>query len=157
METNAFDEALNPPARVDVRDRVDGRPALTSRLRRIVFSFAEALFANRQGPPPRERLEWAVDELGDFMSHAGARARFVLRLSFMTVGYMAPLLVARIGPLDRLPLDCRIRALERLEKSPFGLALLAAKAIVCVLYYEHPSVARSIGHHGSCLLPENRT
>jgi len=42
--------------------------------------------------------------------------------------------------------DLRARALERMERSPLSLALFGAKALVSIVYYEHPDPARSIGY-----------
>lgn len=90
-------------------------------------------------------------ELDDFLVHAGARTRTLLRLSLLAVSILAPLMIFALGPLRSLSLERRTAALERFEASAVALPLFALKAIFCVLYYEHPEAAREIGFDGACL------
>ncbi|MFO0547649.1 MAG: hypothetical protein U0271_04625 [Polyangiaceae bacterium] len=108
-------------------------------------AFAEALFSTDDGPPPSERLDWLMVELADFIEQAGARTEFIMRAGLGVATWAAPPLVGNAPPLARVPVEARARALERLERSPFGLPLLAVKAILCILYYEHPDVLREAG------------
>ncbi|HMJ09893.1 MAG TPA: hypothetical protein VK524_00735, partial [Polyangiaceae bacterium] len=87
----------------------------------------------------------------DFLARAGTRTRFLIRLSAGLVNLLAPWVIFRIGPLRRLPLPDRIRALSRLEQSGFNAPLLAIKALLSLLYYEHPEAAREVGFDGECL------
>jgi hypothetical protein len=114
-------------------------------------ALAEAIFSTTSGPPPRDRLDWLMRELDDFLGRSGVRTRTVLRLSIFVVSWLAPLLTFRVRPLRALALPARIDALERLERSRAALPLLATKAILSVLYYEHPDAAREIGFDGACL------
>ena len=114
-------------------------------------ALAEAIFSTESGAPPAERLDWLMRELDDFLGHAGPRARALLRLSFFAVAWLAPLLTLRFRPLRSLPLPARIDAVERLERSQVAMPLLATKAILSVLYYEHPDAAREIGFDGACI------
>ncbi len=107
--------------------------------------FAEALFAGPQGPPPSERLDWLMAELEDFTAQAGAQARLLLRGGLMAASWLAPPLVGKVPPLARLSISDRCHALEKLERTPAGLPLLAVKAMLCILYYEHPDVLRETG------------
>jgi len=68
----------------------------------------------------------------------------VFRLCLFLVTTLGPLLSLRIGFASR-PLEERTRLLERVEKSPLSTALLGLKAVLCMLYFEHPDAARSIG------------
>ena len=138
--------------RVEVDDRVIGRDGLTRRMRLATYAVAETLFTTADGPPPRERLEWLVDDMDDFFAQAGARARFVYRICLLAISVLAPLMVWRLPPFRRLRPDTRTRALERMEASAFGLAVFGAKAALCILYYEHPDAARFIGFDASCLV-----
>jgi hypothetical protein len=108
-------------------------------------SFAEALFSTERGAPPRERLDRLMADLEDFISQAGPRSELVLRLGLGMAMWAAPPLVGRRPPMTRLPVVERARALEALEHSPVGLPLLAAKAILSILYYEDPEVLREAG------------
>ena len=114
------------------------------------FAVAQALFSTEQGPPPEERLRWLTTELRDFLSHIGARARIIYRLSLFLVVWLAPFWGWRLPPLRWLSVERRIRILNRFERSLFGAPLLAVKAILCILYYEHPEAAKAIGFDGKC-------
>jgi hypothetical protein len=126
----------------DARAKVSGLSPRTLRAARAV---AEALFSTHAGPPPAERLEYLTRDLADFYGHVTLRARLVFRACIATVSWIAPLLIGELKPLGRLPVPDRVRALERLEASPLSLALLGAKAILSLVYYEHPDAAREIG------------
>jgi hypothetical protein len=124
----------------------------TPRMLATTSALAEALFAADEGAPPAARMRWLCDELADFLERSGAKARLFFRLSLLAVSILAPLMIRRLVPLRALPLAERTRALARLEESAVALPFFAVKAILCILYYEHPEVAREIGY-GSCLLP----
>ena len=112
---------------------------------------AEAIFFGPGGPPPAERLQWLVAEADDFLARAGARTRLLIRLSAWLVNRFAPWAIFRFRSLRRLPLDDRVAALTRLEQSPWSAPLLAIKALLSLLYYEHPEAAREVGFDGQCL------
>lgn len=139
--------------RVPVEDRVVGGEGLPRRMRLATHAFAETLFTTVDGPPPQERLDWLVDDLDDFFTQAGTRARFAYRLCLWAVSVFAPLMILRLPPFRRLSREKRTHALERMERSFLGLAVFGAKAVVCLVYYEHPDAGRFIGYDGSCLLP----
>jgi hypothetical protein len=111
---------------------------------------AEAIFLRADGPAPAERLDWLVLELEDFLARSGTQTRVVYRLSLFVVSLLAPLSIGRLRSLGSLPLGERVRALGSLEDR-FGPPVLAVKALLCVLYYEHPDAAREVGFDGSCL------
>lgn len=136
---------------VTVADRVTGGSGLTRRMRLATHAVAEALFTTEDGPPPRERLEWLVDDLDRFFVQAGKRARFMYRLCLLAISVLAPLLILHLPPFRKLPRKQRAEALERMEASWIGLAVFGAKAPLCIIYYEHPDAARFIGYDASCL------
>ena len=139
-------------ARTPVEDAVTGRPGLTPRMRRATIALSEALFHTDAGPPPAERTAWLADELDDFLSRAGPRARLVYRLCLLAVSVLAPLRIGRLPPFRRLDAATRTRALARMERSAaLGLAVLGAKTLLAILYYEHPDAAREIGFDGACM------
>ena len=70
----------------------------------------------------------------------------------LLVSRLAPLFIGRVVTLGALSLPDRIRALTRLEER-FGEPLLAVKAMLCLVYYEHPDAAREVGFDGQCLIP----
>jgi len=126
-----------------------GAAALAS-WQRDLMAIAEALFCREQGPPPATRLVWLADEMADFLMRSGLRTRLVLRGSVAAIARAAPPLVGSVRPFRALPLESRIKALERLEKSPLGLACFAVKALSCIIWYEHPDSAEEIGFDGAC-------
>ena len=141
---------MEAPALVVVDDCVHGRPGLTPRMRLATHALAEALFTTDEGPPPEDRLAWLVDDLDDFLSRAGPRARLVYRLCLLAIAIIAPIMIGRLPPYRALSREQRARSLERMERSALGLAVFGAKAMLCILYYEHPGAARAIGHDGMC-------
>ena len=121
------------------------------RTRRSIRAVAEALFSGAAGPPPAERLDWAVAEVLDLLRHAGARSRLLFQLCLLLVSWLAPLWIFRLPPLRRLSTADRIRALGRLEDSPACASLvLACKAVLCMVYYEEEAAARAIAAYEPC-------
>ncbi len=122
-------------------------PALIRRSRVI----AEAVFTTDAGPPPPERLDWLALDLEDYFARSGALTRFIFGLAVLAVWLLAPLVVFRLTSLARMSLGERIFALTSLESGRAGGAILAVKALLCVMYYEHPEAAEQIGFDGLCL------
>jgi hypothetical protein len=117
----------------------------------VLRSIAEATFFGAAGPPPAERLAWLIEEADDFLERAGTRTRLLIRLSLWLVSWLSPWAIFRLGPLRRLELDERVAALARLERSALSAPLLAVKALLSLLYYEHPDASREVGFDGQCL------
>ncbi len=112
---------------------------------------AEALFSTASGPPGAERIDWLLLEIEDFLARAGPRTRLVLGLAVFAVNVLAPLSVLRLAPLRRLPLAERVHALRSLENSRLAAPLFAVKALLSLIYYEHPDAAREVGFDGECM------
>lgn len=133
------------------------KATLSPNAQRHVRAFAEALFAREEDEaglplaPPRERMDWFVADIDDFVHHLNLRARLLFLLCIYAVSLLAPLLSGRFGTLAGLPLAARIDALESFEKTPAALALFAARAVVSLVYYEHPDAAREIHWDKQCL------
>ncbi len=132
--------------------RPDGAPIAARVTVRRAIAIAEAVFARDGALPPVERLEWLALELEDFLARAGARSRFFLSLMIGLVSFLSPVFIGRGPGVMRLALCDRIRALTTLERR-FGEPLIAVKALLCLLYYEHPDAARGVGFDGKCRLP----
>ncbi|MDW8361855.1 MAG: hypothetical protein RMK74_05610 [Myxococcales bacterium] len=145
-------ESTAEPQRVRIRDAVAPGPGLGARARAALRALAEALLWDGTAPPSDAWMRWIVDELDDFARRAGTRARIGLRLLLFVVGVAAPACVGRLPPLRALPLSDRVRALERFDRTPLGLALYGLKALICLVAYEYPEAARRTGHDGRCLL-----
>lgn len=110
-----------------------------------MVAIAEALFSTDERPCPPERLAWVERELADLMSRAAPRGRFTFQLGAFAVSVVAPILVGRFPPFTKLTLPLRIEALRRLESRPLGVALIALKAVLCMIYFEHPDAAAEVG------------
>ena len=123
-------------------------PELQGSAQRALFPIAEALFTTTAGPPPAARLHWLCLEMRDFLSRAGGRARLLFRLALFLATWIAPLWILRLPPLGLLNREQRIDALNRLEASTLGPPLFALKAIVSLVYYEHPEAAAELGFDG---------
>jgi choline dehydrogenase-like flavoprotein len=128
----------------------DGKPIVARATVRAAVAIAEALFARMGRPPAADRLAWIEREIEDFLARSGVRARFVLSLLVWLVSLLAPLFVHRFGMVSALALEDRVRALAVFERR-FGAPLLAVKAILCLIYYEHPDAAREVGFDGQGL------
>lgn len=124
-------------------------PRMLSALR----SFAEALFSTADGPPPAERLDWVTREMEDYLVRAGSRARLIFRLALFAVMWLAPLFVGALPTLRRLSVPKRVEALTKMEESFAAGAVLAVKAFLCVVWYEHPDVQRDVGYVGRGTFP----
>jgi len=125
-----------------------GLPPRTLEAARVV---AEALFSREDGPPPEARLRWMQADLADFFAHVTLRARLLFRACLATVYLLAPLCVGRLPTMRRLTVDERVAALHALERTPLALALFGCKAILCIVYFEHPDAAAEIGWDQECL------
>lgn len=132
----APERAARPPDRAWLRD---------------VAAVGEVLFATEDGPPPPERMAWLAAQIEDFMARVQRRPAFVFRASLFALSWVAPLLVWRVAPLRALSYETRTRALPRLERTPLAVAVFAVKAMLCIVYYEHPDAAAAIGFDGRCL------
>ncbi|MCA9632899.1 MAG: hypothetical protein KC766_34840 [Myxococcales bacterium] len=116
------------------------------------LAVAECLFAAESGPPPRQRLTWLGRELDDFLERIGADARSSYLLGLFALGVLGPLLSLSFTPLRSMDLERRAKALSKVETSFASGLLLAVKAMLCIIYYEHPDAAASIGFDGRCML-----
>jgi hypothetical protein len=144
-------ETLTAPGRVEVPDAAPRQRGLRAGQRDAVRAIAATLFATEDGPPDGARLDWLCDDLDDFLGRAGPRARGLFSLCVTAVTWLAPWRVGALGPFESLDEATRTRALERMERGAFGLAVFGAKAVLCIVWYEHPEVARAVGYDGRCL------
>jgi hypothetical protein len=133
--------------------RPAARPGLSRAARANARAIAEALWT-RDGrtPPPAHRLDWLERDLADFAGHLTLRARLLLSACLATVTWLAPVAIGRLARLRSLSIADRVRAIAAIERAPLvSLALFAAKAILSLLWWEHPENAREIGWDQKCL------
>jgi hypothetical protein len=140
---------LLAPAHVAVRARE--AEAVPAAFEARVAAIAEALFANESGPPDPKRIAWVCADFADFVSRAQGRGRLVMLLSVWFLTWIAPFVVRRFGPLGDLPIDKRVDALERVEASSVGFIALAPKAMLCMMWFEHPDTQRETKTEITCL------
>ena len=137
-----------PPAHVAVRAReADAVPA---GFETRVAAIAEALFATEAGAPDPKRVAWVCADFADFVSRAQGRGRLVMLLSIWFLTWIAPFFARRLGPLGELPIEKRAEALERVEGSGVGFIALAPKAMLCMMWFEHPDTQRETKTESTC-------
>lgn len=120
---------------------------------RQLQAFAEALFSTEAGPPPAARITWLMGEMEDYLHRAGPAARFVFFAALFAVSILAPVFIWRLPTLASLEVAERIDALTHMEESFAAAPVLAVKAFLSVVYYEHPDVQREVGHVGHSTFP----
>ena len=146
------DEGSDDPYTILGFDTRAPSPGLSVGARGRTRDVAEALFSTDDGPPDPSRLDWVERDLADFFGHATGRAALTFRACLFCVTWLAPLVIFRLPPLGRLPVPTRVHALERFEQLPVAvLTVLAVKAIISLVYYEHPDAAREIGWDQACM------
>ena len=119
---------------------------------KVARAFIEALFTeDDKTPPPSHRMDWLQGELDQLLCRASWRSGGVYKLLLLLVCFVAPLHLKMPLPLWRLDLPERVQALRRMERGPLASVVLAAKAIICLIYYEHPEVAYESGYSGGCM------
>ena len=117
-----------------------------------LFAVAGVLFATEEGPPPTERLRWLAARTAETVREQQGLGVMAVRAGLLAAQWLAPVLVAKLPPLSRLErFEDRVEALQALERSPLGPALLAIKAVLCIHYFEHPEVAEEVGFDGRCM------
>lgn len=141
------------PYVIDGFDTRAPRPGLSRRATARARAIAEGLFSTEDGPPPADRLDWMERDLADFFGHVGLRGRVIFLVTTGALYYLAPLLIGRLSTLRGLDWADRVRAIEALDRTPLNLALLAAKAMLCIVYFEHPDAAAEIGWDQECMKP----
>jgi len=102
-----------------------------------IQAIAEAVFAS-EAAAAEERVRWLCSEVDDVLSHMGVSSRALVRASVLGSGRGADLRPPATA-LERLSVQARIEALAAMEKSFAAAPLLAVKALLCIVYYEHPT------------------
>ena len=134
-------EGNQVPSAVGVA-RPSGAPS--ARSVQTMMAIAEAAFSSESGAPPADRIEWLRREYVDLMSRASGRGRFYFAAGALVVSVAAPLMIGKLRLFRRLDLSERIAALRKFEAHPLGSILIALRAILCLLWYEHPEVAGEV-------------
>ncbi len=114
----------------------------------LVRALAEAMFSHGDGPPA-QRIDALVREVDDYVSFASRTLRFGLLLMLEVVRFAPVLLLWRFATFESLALGDRVRVLEKMEQSrfvPLMVVFAAYKAILCLLFFEHPAEQRDVGY-----------
>ena len=137
------------PTRLAVADGAEYDWKIPRPLRAPTRAFAEALFQTEAGPPDAARIDWLLDELDDFLARSGSRAQLVFQGAITALQTLAPLSVGKPVLLTMLKPEARATAIEKFEETQLGLAVLGAKAMLCLIWYEHPEVSADVGIDGA--------
>lgn len=120
-----------------------------------MFALAEALF-DRGAGVPADRLEWVLADLGDFLGRAGHKTRTFFLITLALVEWL-PLFMGRFGRMSRLSPAARVDYLSRLDASPLAPLLALPKAMVSLVYYEHPEALAETGYDHQPLVVRARS
>ncbi|MEE2900687.1 MAG: hypothetical protein VYC39_00060 [Myxococcota bacterium] len=112
---------------------------------RQIHYISEAFFSADTSPMDSKQLEWLVREYCDFMSRAPTKQRFLFRTAVTVIAFLSPLFIWKLGPFSTLSFNQRIRALRQFEQRKIGRILIPVRAILCLIYYEHPEAAKTLG------------
>ena len=143
---------MKAPTRLKAKDVIDVSWKMPAPIRATARAFAEALFLTDEGVPPTDRVDWLLEELEDYLARSGIRAQLVFQASMTALLTLAPLSDGKPVPLTSLSPEARAHAIERFEATPLGLAVLGGKAMLCLIWYEHPEVRQDVGIDDQCLL-----
>jgi hypothetical protein len=130
--------------------RFPGRTTLTSRDRIVLRAIAEAMFS-QDGEVESARLDAHLDEVDAFISCASKPVRAGLRVALFVVRIAPVLLFLRMRTIESLVVEERVAVLSRLERSPLAnlsLAFIGWRAVMTLLFYEHPIELERLGYAG---------
>ena len=124
------------------------RTTLRRRYRPLVCALAEAMFYPGSSAPA-QRLDALVRELDDYVGRVSRTLRFGLLLMLEVLRFAPIVLLWRFATFESLALGDRVRLLERMEQSrivPLMVVFAAYKALLCLLFFEHPEEQRAMGY-----------
>lgn len=94
-------------------------------------------------------------QLYDVHERVGGMGLAAYRLSLFAFTWLAPLMIFRLPPFRRLTHEQQLRAMHRFENSLIAVALFALKAMLCMIYFEHPAAAAHMGFDGQGMRPHS--
>jgi hypothetical protein len=110
--------------------------------RRVVIAIADALFEESDS----ERLAALAEEVLAFVAAAAFATRTTLVLALWLLRWSPLLMLMSWRPLDRLATQRRRDVLERVERSPFGLAVVPWRMLLLMHFYEDARELARIGY-----------
>lgn len=108
-------------------------------------ALAACLFDHGQGVPA-DRLRFALVDVDDFTRRAGWKTRLAFLASLLLLEWLWPLAFGFFGRFSRLALERRLHLLERIEDTQLAPLLVLPKAMLCLVYFEHPDALKEIGY-----------
>lgn len=105
---------------------------------RVVAALGDAIFES-----PSERL--AEDVLA-FVRAASLPTRLTLHLGLWFLRVAPILFFVALRPLERLDRARRVEVMERVEATPFGLALVGWRTLLMLHFYEDAAEVARIGY-----------
>lgn len=146
---------LRQYAASDYRDPIlEYGQLLSPRAMLVIRAIAEALFDDGEGGPPSDRLTWFEREINDFFASADGLSSLLLQVAPWALELSPLLTLTKPALFTQLSRAERQLCLERMEHSsfpPFGLLYLLCKALICLIYFEHPEALASLGFDGQCM------
>jgi hypothetical protein len=124
--------------------------ALAPRHRSMLRALGAALFAHAGGPRP-EQLDALVDGIERHLIPVSRAQRTLLLLAVDLVRWLPVLLFVAARPFEDLPVDERVRLLERMDRSRVTLLLMpliAFKSLMSMYFFEDESELRAMGYPG---------
>ena len=104
---------------------------------------------SQDGEVDESRLDAHVEQVDGFISNASKQLRLGLRLALFIVRIAPVLLFFRMRMLESLSVDERVTVLARLERSRFAemsLAFIGWRAVMTMVFYEHPAELEALGY-----------
>jgi hypothetical protein len=109
---------------------------------RVVVAVADALFETDDA----ERLRALGDDVLAYVSAAAFTTRMTLGAALWLLRWSPLLLLVSWRPFDRLTRERRRDALGRIERSPFGLALVPWRTLLMLHFFEDARELARIGY-----------
>jgi hypothetical protein len=123
---------------------------LAPRHRVTVRALAEALFGHDGGPTPAQ-LDTLVAAVDAHLTPVSAPQRALLLLALDLIRWLPVLLFLAARPFEDVPVDRRVRLLERMDRSrvlPLLMPLVAYKTLLSLLFFEQAEELRAMGYPG---------
>ncbi|MBI4817836.1 MAG: hypothetical protein HY791_16365 [Deltaproteobacteria bacterium] len=111
---------------------------------------AEALF-DRGAGIPADRIEWTLHEVDELSIASGFKTRALFLVTLFLVEHLS-FLFGELAKLSDLDLRSRVRYLARLDASPLAALVALPKALLCLVYFEHPEALRETGYDGKPMI-----
>lgn len=114
-------------------------------------ALALGLFDRGQGVP-ETRIDWMIEEVESFLEHAGSRTAWIFLFALAVLELFPLLLLGEFARMSRLSPLRRAEYLERFDRSRLAIVLALPKALLAIVYYEHPDAVRETGYDGGCMI-----